>query len=116
MLDREHAYDYEHDVSDDAVTVKTEGQRRLIEWLDTEVDVESEPKRTQQLIATKLGINQSAVSAWRRGVSRPEPHFRDALKELCDIPPSCWENADERRLRENALARIAEPEPNGDTA
>jgi transcriptional regulator with XRE-family HTH domain len=83
------------------VTIKTEGQRRLLAWRG------KNPERTQEFIGEKLGINQSAVSAWCRGTSRPEPHFRQALKLLAGIPEDSWETREETKLRETAIRKIS---------
>jgi hypothetical protein len=39
-------------------------------------------RRTQAWLATQLGVKQPIVSKWVRGLSRPEPHLRDAIEVL----------------------------------
>lgn len=57
---------------------------------------------TQVNLAAQLGIGQSAVSHWVRGLRRPEAHHRLALRLLFGIPQSAWMTDDELAL----VARI----------
>jgi predicted transcriptional regulator len=69
--------------------------------------MDAEPKlRTQTAVAKLLGVTQPAVSSWLRGVSRPEPMYRDALQGLAGIPQDSWELASERKRRELMRRRI----------
>jgi transcriptional regulator with XRE-family HTH domain len=50
---------------------------------------------TQAQIAERLGVSQAAVSAWVRGVSKPEGETRRAALELmCGVPASSWDDDD----------------------
>jgi len=59
----------------------------------------------QTHLAAKLGIGQPSVSLWLRGVSRPEPHHREALEYLLDVPAESWLTEEEqetvRRARDD---------------
>ncbi len=81
--------------------VKTKARRALIRW------AAQEPKaRTQTWIAQQCGLNQSSVSSWFRGTSRPEPPLREVLLSLTGIPTADWLTKKEREQREEAVARI----------
>lgn len=54
--------------------------------------------RSQAALAADLGIDQSSISAWVRGTSRPEPHFRHALARITLIPFDAWYSAEERSI------------------
>ena len=86
-------------------TIRTLGQKALIDWL------RAERGRSQGTVATALGVSQPAVGYWVKGTSRPEGAKRAALLALCGIPEADWETEDERRQRDAALARIAASDP-----
>lgn len=77
----------------------TEGAEALTRWLDL-------PGHSQAALATELEVSQPAVSAWARGVSRPEPHLRAALQLLTQIPPAAWDKVEERELVARVRARV----------
>ncbi len=81
--------------------IETEGRTRLVAWMG-----EDPSTRTQGFIARKLNISQPAVRAWVKGLSRPEPHFREPLEVLCGIPRAAWELPEEHEKRAAALANI----------
>lgn len=61
---------------------------------------------SQTAIATRIGAEQQYVSSWARGLSRPEPHFRDALmREFASagFTADCWYTD-----REHAIAHGGE--------
>lgn len=81
--------------------VKTKARRSLIRWAG------QEPKaRTQTWIAKQCGVNQSSVSSWFRGTSRPEPPLRGVLFTLAGIPTADWLTKEEQGQQEEAVARI----------
>jgi predicted transcriptional regulator len=63
-------------------------------------------QRSNALIANVLGISGPAVSAWLRGVARPEHYHRVALQVLTGIRVETWDTAAERALLTAALKRI----------
>lgn len=67
----------------------TEGRRLLKKYLKT---------HSQTGLAEKLGLGQSSISAWTRGTSRPEPHFRHAIERLTLIPFDAWYSDEERQI------------------
>lgn len=74
--------------------LQTEGRNLLLEWLAVPTD----PPRSQSSLARELRINQSAVSQWARGLSRPEAHYREALETLCGIPARSWQTIAEQAV------------------
>ncbi len=64
--------------------------------------------RTQKWLAEILGVDQSAVSHWTRGTTRPEEPLRSALYYLLGIRRSYWLSADDKALlkRVRAAARV----------
>lgn len=52
----------------------------------------------QAKLAGFLGISQPSVSSWIRGVTRPEPHLREAVEILTGIPAKDWDTDGERAL------------------
>ncbi len=78
----------------------TEGRQQLAAWMD------ADKNRTQAFVAEQVGTSQPAVSAWLRGIYRPEPPYRSALKLLAGIPEEAWLTSAERRALDEAVARI----------
>jgi transcriptional regulator with XRE-family HTH domain len=78
--------------------LQTEGRRLLLSYLQ-------QPGRSQSALARALKIAQASVSLWTRGRSRPEPHHRESLELLANIPAESWQTAEEResvdRVRES---------------
>lgn len=81
----------EHQVSSG---LETEGRRLLVQWLAAP----SDPPRSQSSLSRQLGLNQSAVSQWVRGLSRPDAHMRDVLELVCGIPARAWQTSAEQAL------------------
>jgi len=52
-------------------------------------------------------ITQSAISAWVRGTSRPEPVMRAVLERVLGISVDDWTTAAERRILSRVEARAA---------
>lgn len=46
--------------------------------------------KSQAALARELEIEQQSISQWKRGVSRPEPHYREALQRVALIPFEAW--------------------------
>lgn len=65
---------------------RTEGRRLLLVVL---------AKNTEHSVATSVKASQQAVSSWKKGSSRPETHFRDALERVYGIPRDSWLTAGE---------------------
>jgi transcriptional regulator with XRE-family HTH domain len=80
-------------------STETRGRALLRAFLD------EDPARSQRWLAVLLGIEQPSVSAWLRGLSRPEPHLRDALAQIARIPAQEWETPGERRQRIRSVER-----------
>lgn len=59
----------------------TEGQTLLVRALES---------RSQTWLANVLNLNQSSISGWTRGLSRPEPEHRLSLEILLGIPQASW--------------------------
>lgn len=57
---------------------------------------------SQQWLADVLGVGQSCISLWSRGLGRPDPHIRDALFVLWRIPAKAWLLPEEVRV----IARV----------
>lgn len=86
----------------------TRGRQRLSEILDPKTG------HTQAWLASLLGVDQSTVSDWCRGVCRPGDHLRAALFPILGIPPEDWQTAAERRQVTTALRRAeSAPAPPG---
>lgn len=79
----------------------TEGRRLLCLWLD-------DPGRSQAKFAAALGVGQPSVSLWVRGISRPEPHLREAIEIVAGIQRDAWTTSDERDAIEGVRARAGE--------
>ena len=62
-------------------TRNTEG-RKLLQKLLLE--------HTQEFVAASIQAKQQYVSSWARGLSRPEPAFRDALDRVFGLPKTAW--------------------------
>lgn len=59
---------------------------------------------TQDVFAKNFGeLNQSSVSSWIRGTSRPLPPFRTVIQAVTGIAEDEWLTADERRKRDSLL-------------
>jgi transcriptional regulator with XRE-family HTH domain len=78
--------------------VETRGQSALTRYL---------AENTQTSVAKTLAVEQSTVSLWKRGLTRPEPHHRRALELLTGIPEADWETDDERAVVERVRAGLA---------
>jgi transcriptional regulator with XRE-family HTH domain len=50
---------------------------------------------SQSAIGRALGCSQNSVSLWCRGLSRPEPPYREALELWLGIPMRTWDTAEE---------------------
>lgn len=61
---------------------------------------------SQQWLANTLGIGQSSVSNWTRGIARPEHHHRVALRILLGIPETSWMTEDELSTIERVRAMV----------
>lgn len=70
---------------------RTDGQRLLREWLAADTS------RSQSSLAKALGLNQSSVSDWIAGISRPDTVMRAALHERCGIDEATWLSTSERK-------------------
>lgn len=81
---------------------KTDGRKQLASWIRGDVT------RSQAVVARALGVSGPAVSAWIRGVSRPEQHHRLMLERLTGIAPEAWLTAREVKVLEESLRRIAD--------
>lgn len=66
--------------------------------------------RSQVSLARVLDINQSSVSGWCRGTSRPESPHRTALLRIAGIPEDAWLTGIERRALAKAIAAADAPE------
>lgn len=60
---------------------------------------------SQEALARVLEMNQSAVSNWERGRSRPQAHRRTAIEQLLGVPSEAWLTTAEKR----ALRRVGAP-------
>lgn len=76
----------------------TEGRRRLVSYLE---------RGSQARLALALSVGQQTVSAWKRGLCRPEPHHRDALARIAGIPVECWYSPDELDISRGVTAKSA---------
>lgn len=74
--------------------LETEGRALLLAWLSAS----SEPPRSQSSLARQVRLNQSAVSQWTRGLSRPDAHMREVLEIVCGIPARAWQTRTEQAL------------------
>lgn len=73
----------------------TPGRRKLKQWL-------AAPERSQSALAPLLEVEQSAISGWVRGTSRPSAEIREALRLVTGIAETHWLTDDERAF----LARV----------
>lgn len=80
-------------------TVRTEGQRRLLEIVDS-----------LAVIAEKCGVGKTVVSYWRSGAKLPGPSPRRSLSDVYGIDPSDWEREPALARSESQAARST-PEP-----
>lgn len=78
----------------------TAGRTKLGAWL-------ADPQHSQSALAAELRINQSSVSLWVRGRSRPESYLRDCLSLIIGIASHEWDTEDERALVEHVRAKFA---------
>lgn len=62
----------------------TMGRKLLVER------IQSDPDWTQAKLAVSLDCKQPSVSAWIRGETRPDTHFRQAIERLMGIPMGTW--------------------------
>lgn len=76
----------------------TRGRKQLNLYLES---------HSQSELAELIGINQSSVSLWTRGLSRPEGPHRAALKKIAGIPEEEWETDGERRARERLEQKLS---------
>jgi transcriptional regulator with XRE-family HTH domain len=76
----------------------TRGREQLIEAME-------QRGISQAVLATQLGITQNSVSLWKRGLTRPEAHHREALRNLLGIDPTLWRTPEEQAL----IDRTARP-------
>ena len=53
------------------------------------------PVLTQKQLSRKLGVTQQAISAWLRGIARPDPRRRALLESLTGIAVGDWDVAAE---------------------
>lgn len=81
----------------------TEGMRKLLTWL---AESSGGHRRTRAGVAETCGVSGPAVSAWARGVSRPEPQYRKILESLCGIAAEDWLTDDERAEIGRAMTRL----------
>lgn len=49
------------------------------------------PKMTQSKLAEELGVTQQAVSAWLKGISRPNADRIARIEELLGVPAEHWD-------------------------
>jgi transcriptional regulator with XRE-family HTH domain len=80
----------------------TKARAALIAWLDSD-----EEGRSQAALAKDLRINQSSVSLWVAGRSRPEQPMRVALFFLTGIAADAWLTDEERAFVERVRAVVA---------
>lgn len=52
---------------------------------------------SQAALGELLSVGQQAVSSWMSGKSRPEHHWREALRKVFGIDPYDWMTVEERR-------------------
>jgi transcriptional regulator with XRE-family HTH domain len=84
--------------------VQTEGRRLLLKYYGAKGSM------TQAALAATLGVTEPSLSAWKRGTSRPESHYRKALERLIGIPEGTW-----MTRRERAIANgCASPDATGE--
>lgn len=83
---------------------RTEGATLLRERM-------TEREWNQTALAERIGVQQSSVSMWMRGRSRPEPHHRQALAALLDIPEHAWLTPSEAAVVRRASSREAPRRP-----
>jgi transcriptional regulator with XRE-family HTH domain len=62
------------------IQVKTEGQRRLLQIIETE-----------QNLAREIGCNPSAIGHWKRGRRTPNENQRHKIELLFGIPRRAWD-------------------------
>lgn len=56
------------------------------------------PSRTAYRVAKSIGARPDSVYRWLSGKARPEPHFRDALERVFQVPASSWYTSEERAV------------------
>lgn len=78
---------------------ETEGLKKLRSW------IAADEKRNQSALADELKIKQPSVSAWLRGVARPDAHLRTMLEHLTGIPATDWFTDEERAQIRGARAK-----------
>ena len=66
---------------------------------------------SQVALAGLLGINQSCVSQWCRGMTRPALHHCVMLLVIMGIPMEDWLTPDQRERLSEALGAIAGERP-----
>jgi hypothetical protein len=81
----------------DRKRTNTAGRSALIAYLE-----EPTRRRTHRWLAGILGVNNGAISEWRRGLGRPSVPNALCLQKLAGIPLDAWLTAKERKL----LARV----------
>lgn len=74
--------------------MRTKAQRRLAALLGQSGSV------SRAAVGRRLGVTGQAVSAWARGLSRPQYWHRMALERLFGIPAVDWETNSERARTE----------------
>lgn len=79
----------------------TPARDALLAWLGVQA-----PGHSQAALAQVLGLNQSSVSLWVSGRSRPEPPMRKALELVTGIPEDDWLTLEERALVERVRGKI----------
>ena len=65
---------------------------------------EGQSKLAKHITDAGAPITQSAISAWVRGTSRPEPVMRAVLQDLFAIPADDWTTRSERRILDRVSA------------
>lgn len=64
-------------------------------------------EHTQGELAVALEIQQSAVSLWARGLSRPSGHMREGVELVTGIPAREWNTPEELRHLERVKRRLS---------
>lgn len=95
------------------LNVRTQPGHRSLRATRTETDgsamlASRSAGSSQKCIADKIGVNQSTVSSWVRGLLRPETHHRLILSSLFAIPSDAWLTEEERAAvhRHQRLERL----------
>lgn len=70
-------------------------------------------KHGQQVVANAIGVRQSSVSLWVRGLTRPEPPHRKLLVPIIGGTEDSWLTAKELRFIDRHRAKSESASPTG---